>query len=338
VAARTKNWQILPMPRAAQVILIAFPGAQSLDISGPLEVFAHAARDPRGLCYRIIVTSLKGGAIATSSGLNIETASLERVRVGSGATVLVVGGSETAIRGAAKNDALVSAIRRSVARARRFGSVCTGAFLLAEAGLLRGHRVTTHWRAAARLEATAVGSQVDASALFVREGRLWTSAGVTAGIDMALAMVEEDSGRALADSIAAELVVYARRPGFQSQYSEVLHAQTEAGDPLRSLRQWALENLSEVNVPELARRAGLSERTLYRRIAEQMGQTPAKWLERLRLDRARALLATTNLPLKDLAERVGLRDAPQLSRSFVRAFGISPGSYRKTHGAGGTVG
>src|SRR4051812_35458707 len=201
---------------ADQIILVAFDGAQSLDITGPTEVFAHAAREPGGRAYQIVVASRKT-AVTTSSGLRLATTPLGQVRCGRGDTILTVGGNEPGIAASVHDRELLGWLRRHSAKVQRIGSVCSGTFILAAAGLLDGRTVATHWSAVSRLAAFRPTLSVNGDAIFVRDGRVWTSAGVTTGIDMSLAIVEDDCGRRIADRVAAQLVLHARRLGFQSQ-------------------------------------------------------------------------------------------------------------------------
>jgi len=312
------------------VVIVTFDGAQSLDVTGPLEVFAHAAREADGPAYRLIVAARRGATVTTSSGLQLATTPLARVRAAD--TILVSGGSERGIRDAIGDAHLLRWLVRRAPGARRVGSVCSGAFILAAAGLLDGRTVATHWSAVSRLASYRPALRVDGNAIFVRDGRVWTSAGVTTGIDMALAMVEEDGGKRIADRVAAQLVLHTRRPGFQSQFSELLAAQARRDDPLSAVLAWASEHLAALDVETLARRAAVSVRTLHRLCAATQGTTPAKLIERLRADRARVLLGTTRLTLKEVAARCGFRDGPQLTRSFARCFGLSPRGYRLLNG------
>jgi transcriptional regulator GlxA family with amidase domain len=212
---------------------------------------------------------------------------------------------------------------------RRIGSVCSGAFLLAGAGILDGRRATTHWLALRELGAFRPAVTVDADAIFVRDGKVWTSAGVTTGIDMALALVEQDLGRKMADSVAARLVVYARRPGFQAQFSEALISQTNADDGLaRALELARKSPARKLDVGQLARSAGMSLRTLHRRCLEDVGTTPAKLIERLRTEHARLLMTTTALDAKVVAARSGFENPARMARAFQRTLGLTPTGYR----------
>jgi transcriptional regulator GlxA family with amidase domain len=317
---------LLPVSR---VLLLAFDGAQGLDLVGPADVFAAAG-------HEVVVASAGGGRIRLTSAIAVETVALARLRPVASDTVLVVGGNETAIRAAVSSPVLIDWLLRASRVARRLGSVCSGAFILAHAGLLDGRRVATHWSACARLAAFRPQLTVDAQSIFVHQGRVWTSAGVTAGLDMALAMIEEDHGRPLADTIARTLVLYARRPGFQAQFSEALLAQSEAlgtSAPVADVLAWARANLKVAgNATVLARRAGMSLRTFHRRCVDELGTTPAKLIEGLRLEAARQLLSTRRLGTKTVALRCGFGTAARMARVFRRTLGMTPSDYALLHG------
>ncbi|MEZ4220486.1 MAG: DJ-1/PfpI family protein [Polyangiaceae bacterium] len=312
------------MPR---VLLVAFEGAQTLDVTGPAEVFAAAAR--QGLSYRVELLSVGGGLVNTSSGIALDARDLSAVRPRSTDTVLVAGGNEGAVRRAMADPLLLDFLRRAARVAGRVGSVCSGAFLLARIGVLDGHAAATHWSACDRLARAFPKVRVDRNAIFLREGKLWTSAGVTTGIDMALAMVEEDSDRSVSDAIASQLVLYLRRPGFQSQFSAALLAQATRADTLATAIGWARSHL-HTDVESLARQASLSVRTLHRRCFELFGTTPARLLDKLRVEHARALLAQ-DLPLKALATDAGFGSVPRMNRAFLRELGMTPSQYRAVH-------
>jgi transcriptional regulator GlxA family with amidase domain len=312
--------------------LVAFDGVQSLDITGPLEVFAHASREQCAIRYQPVVASRRGGIVRTSSGMGIQTEKLSAATFRGVDTWVIAGGNEPAIRGAMDDAPLLEFLRRRAVRCRRVASVCTGAFILAEAGLLNGLCVATHWASAARLQKLYPQLQVDADAMFLKSGKFWTSAGVTAGIDMALAMVEEDLGPRVPSRIAAELVLHARRLGFQSQFSSALVAQEQKGSPIAAALLWAKAHLRGLDVPSLAAHAGVSVRSLHRLCAAASSSTPGKLIEQLRLDQARLLLSTTGLGLKEIARDCGFRDASELTRVFTRRLGLAPSLYRMTHG------
>lgn len=315
-----------------RVIVVLFEGVQTLDMTGPAEVFAAARRNQRSP-YSVQFASVGGGVRQTSSALRVLTRDLARIRPRASDIVVVTGGEESAIKAALAQPILVRWLQRAVTIVRYMTSVCSGAFILASAGILDGKRATTHWRACQRLTQLFPHVQVDANAIFVRDGKVWTSAGVTTGIDMALAIVEGDHGRKVIDELAADLVLYVRRPGFQAQFSAALVTQTASSDGLEAALAWAREHLDQTDVEELARRAGLSVRTLHRRCVECLGTTPAKLIDKLRVDCARMLLSTTDLSGKALAARCGFGNTTRMKRAFERELGIPPREYRLLHSA-----
>ncbi|HYQ28919.1 MAG TPA: helix-turn-helix domain-containing protein [Polyangiaceae bacterium] len=319
------NIQILPV----RVILVGFDGAQGLDVFGPAEVFAAANRSLGRSEYRVVLAAVGGGRVRSTSGIGVRAQALERLVPRRQDTVLVVGGERQAIRAAIASAPLRRWLTRAARCVRRFGSVCSGAFVLAAAGLLDGRRAATHWSVCRELSLFRPQISVDADAIFVRDGSVWTSAGVTTGIDMALALVEEDCGRGVADSAAARLVVYARRPGFQSQFSETLIAQSESSDSLaRGLELIRRRPTAKLSVIELAHAVGMSVRSLHRRCREEFGATPAKLIERLRTENARLLISTTPLEAKVVAARSGFENPARMARAFRRTLGMSPRAYR----------
>lgn len=312
-----------------RIIVVGFDGVQGLDVFGPAEVFAAANRSLGRSEYQVMLAAIGGGRIRATSGIEIRSRVLERITPRRQDTVLVVGGERTAIRAALGSAPLRRWLTRAAPEVRRLGSVCSGAFLLAGAGLLDGRRAATHWSVCRELSLFRPLVSVDADAIYVRDGKLWTSAGVTTGIDMALAMVEEDWGRHVADSAAARLVVYARRPGFQAQFSETLIAQNEASDTLtRGLELIRNAPTAKLSVIELAHAVGMSVRSLHRRCQEEFGSTPAKLIERLRTENARLLLSTTPLEAKVVAARSGFENPARMARAFQRTLGMSPRAYR----------
>jgi transcriptional regulator GlxA family with amidase domain len=262
---------------------------------------------------------------------------LQSRRLGGQPDTLLVAGGSRGLRAAMEREDLRRWLRKVAPGCRRFGSVCTGAFVLAAAGLLDGKRVATHWARCERLAESFPALDVDRESLYVADGRVWTSAGVTTGIDMALAMVEADLGAATANLIARHFVLYARRPGFQSQFSPMLSAQAGADAPFAGLMEWMQDNLqNRLDVPELAKRAGLSERSFYRKFTDATGKTPAHFVETVRLDAARSLIVK-GLPLKQVADKVGLRSSARLGAAFERRFGMAPSLFRQMH-AGSAAG
>jgi transcriptional regulator GlxA family with amidase domain len=321
--------------RLRQVALLAFDGVQVLDVTGPAAVFGAANDAAIHLTgrpfYRLHILSPQGGHVTSNCGLALVTAPLDGVKPGALDTVLVAGGSKRGLQALAQDAAAQAWLRRACARARRYGSVCTGVFALAACGLLDGKRVATHWEATDILGRTYPDVEVDANALYVEDGRAWTSAGVTTGIDMCLALVARDLGEAVANAIARRLVLYARRPGYQSQFSTVLAAQEKADAPFAGLVDWIRAHLDDaLDVASLAARAGMSPRTFHRRFTDALGETPARFVETLRLDHARGLLQTT-LALKSVAAQTGYGTPAQLSKAFARRFGMSPGLFRVMH-------
>lgn len=307
-----------------RIVFVAFPRCNALDVTGPAEVFATAAHG-----YEVVIASAHGGPVNTSAGYAIITRPLSRLRPTATDTVLVVGGERTGVERACEDHDLVRWLARAGRVARRIGSICTGAFVLSATGVLDGRRVATHWSAVSRLASFRRAVQVDCDAIFVEDGRLWTSAGVTTGIDMALAMVECDHGRAVADTVASELVLYTRRQGFQSQWSDALVAQLDEPDALAASIAWARGHLGELDVPRLAQRAGMSVRSLHRRCVDQLQLTPAKLIERLRVEHARALLAAGKRQAKAIARLCGFGSTARMAAAFQRSLGVLPTDYRR---------
>ena len=320
------------MPR---VLIVAYQGATDLDISGPAEVFSAAARHLGDKAYRVELASVGGGAVRTTSMLRVDTRDLCRVRPSPSDTIVVSGGGdEGALRAAIAHGHLLTWLKTAARIVERMTSVCSGSFILAEAGLLDGRRATTHWIACEQMARMYPRVAVDPNAIFVVDGKIWTSAGVATGIDMALAMVEQDHGRAVADAVAASMVLYIRRPGFQSQFSNSLVAQLGSSEPLGSVTSWIRTHLREADVETVAQRAGLSVRTLHRHCRERLGMTPAKLVDKLRVEHARTLLATSDLLAKDVADRCGFGTTVRMKRAFERELGMGPQDYRLLHSAG----
>lgn len=311
-----------------RVVLVTFEGFQSLDVSGPAEVLARGgelAGDPYGL---VIVTAGGRPVTASPSGLRLlPHAAIEDVR-GPVDTLVVAGGDGTPE--AMRDRRLVAGVRRLAKGARRVTSVCSGAFLLAEAGLLDGRRCTTHWGSLDELAARYPSATVERDPIFVRDGHVWTSAGVTAGMDLALALVEDDHGRDVALQTARRLVMYVQRPGGQSQFSAALRAQAAEREPLREVQAWVADNLhDDCSVPRLAERAAMSPRNFARAFAREVGVTPARYVEDLRVEAARRLLETTARPVDDVAAACGFGTSETMRRTFVRRLHVAPSDYRR---------
>ncbi|MEV4939457.1 GlxA family transcriptional regulator [Streptomyces zaomyceticus] len=311
------------------VLVVLFDDVQSLDVTGPVEVFAGAGRaagDPAA--YTIRTASLDGGPVRTRSGLRLlpDTTLAEAVADGAPHTLVVPGGEGTR----RPAPALIDWLRTHAPDARRLVSVCTGALLLAEAGLLDGHRATTHWVACDHLARCHPRVEVEPDPIFVRDGRLSTSAGVTAGIDLALALVEEDLGRDAALTVARHLVVFLRRPGNQAQFSVQLAAQTARREPLRDLQQWITEHPEgDLSVEALAARARLSPRHFARAFQAETGTTPGRYVDRVRLEHARRLLEETSRGVEEVARAAGYGTSEAMRRAFTKALGTAPADYRR---------
>jgi transcriptional regulator GlxA family with amidase domain len=316
------------MPKPHRIAILAYEGCQLLDVTGPAAVFGAANEGRDRPAYEVEIVSPDGGPVMSNCGVGLMSR-----RPGKRYDTLLVAGGSLGLKAVMAREDVRRWLRRVTPRTRRFGSVCSGAFVLAAAGLLDGKRVATHWASCQRLAEKFPAVTVDADALYVVDGKVWTSAGVTTGIDMALALVEADLGAATANLIARHFVLYARRPGYQSQFSPLLQMQTEADAPFARLIEWMQAHLDEpLDVPALAARAGLSERSFYRKFVEATGRTPAHFVEGLRLDAARTLLAK-GLPLKAIAGRVGLRSSARLGQAFERRFGMAPSLFREMHAA-----
>lgn len=319
------------MSEPANVAILAFPGCQVLDVTGPATVFEAANSTLGSAHYKIHILSAEGGSVQTSSAVTLLTRPIRRVPPRSIDTLLFAGGDTLGLEALVTNEWVRKWAMSASKEARRYGSICTGAFALAHLGLLDGKRVATHWSACATLATRYPKVDVDTQALFVTDGRLWTSAGVTTGIDMSLEMVASDLGHAVANAIAKRLVLYARRPGYQSQFSPTLSAQSHADAPFVALIHWMRENLSkQLDVPRLADKVSMSERTFVRHFTKSIGETPAHFVETLRLDQVRNLL-TTGLSLKEIAARTGYSTGAQLSKAFDRRFGMTPQLFRGLH-------
>ncbi len=306
------------------VTFLVFPRFQILDLTGPLAAFECASRFVDG-AYDVTVVSEFGGPVVSSSGLAVMT---EPWPASSCDTFMVAGGYGALDAG--RNPPTRGFVQAQSAGARRTASVCSGSAILALASLLDGRRATTHWRRAASFQKHFPAITVDMDAIFVKDGPIWTSAGITAGIDLALALIEEDLGREVAAMTAKELVVYHRRPGGQSQFSALLEL-APAGDPSAKALSFARERLHEtLNVERLAAAVGLSPRQFARRFLAETGQTPAKAVERLRVEAARAEVEASGTSLDQVARRTGFGDPERMRRAFMRTLGQPPQAIRRT--------
>jgi transcriptional regulator GlxA family with amidase domain len=313
-----------------RVVLLAYDGMNLLDLCGPLQTFATAGRSTTSNgagFYETIVASVSGGLVASSSGLAVMTVPLSQLAGVRIDTLVAAGGCRGPQYSAPP--ALAQWIAKRAPGVRRLCSVCTGAFLLAAAGQLDGRRVTTHWDWVARLRAQHPKIEVDPNRLFIQDGPIWTSAGVTAGIDLALALVEQDFGHRVAIETARQLVMFIKRSGGQSQFSVPLAAQAKDTGTFADLHAWVADHLADdLRVERLAEQAGMSPRTFARVYVSQAGRTPAKMVEAMRLEAACRALEETAQPLKFVASANGYIEEQNLRRVFLRKLGITPSQYR----------
>lgn len=308
--------------------ILIYEGVNALDVAGPLEAFTSAPADADGqpAYERVVMAAGPSLDVTTESGLGLHAA----VLAGEAAacdTLIVPGGC--GVREPETQARIVEALRRHAPAARRIASVCTGAFALAAAGLLDGRRATTHWRFASLLAEQFPTVRVDDGPIHLRDGHIYTSAGVTAGVDLSLALIEEDLGPAAALAVARELVVYLRRPGGQAQFSEPLNFQARAGARFSELAAWIATSLSEdLSVEALAARAGMAPRTFARQFREVFGTTPASYVEALRVQAAQDRLSVTSAPAKQVGASVGFASPEVFGRAFLRRLGVTPAAYR----------
>ena len=314
-----------------RVVLLAYEGMNILDLVGPLQALSTANRGAEAVLYETIVASVDGGAVVSSSGLPVVTVPLAELDGVPIDTLIVAGGCASEVYEAPA--ALVVWIERRASSVRRLCSVCTGAFLLAAANQLEGRKVTTHWAWQDRLKNLHPGIAVDAEQIYIRDGSVWTSAGVTAGIDLTLALIEDDFGHRVAIDAARQLVMFMKRAGGQSQYSVPLAAQTQA-DRFAELHSWVASHLrDDLRVERLADQAGMAPRSFARTYVEKLGRTPAKMVEAMRLEAACRALEESGMPLKSIADAVGYGDEQKLRRAFSRHLGVSPSEFRERFSA-----
>jgi transcriptional regulator GlxA family with amidase domain len=312
--------------------MVTFPNVQLLDVVGPLEVFSGAGtaeRDRgRGPGYAIEVVGPEAGTVRASSGLVLGVDRGYDDRPETLDTLIVAGGIGT--RAAVDDARLLDYVRAAAPRARRVCSVCTGTLLLAAAGLLDGRRVTTHWAFAETLAARFPRVRVEPDSIYVRDGDVWTSAGVTAGMDLALALVEDDIGRELALEISRMMVFFLKRPGGQSQFSAQLAGQMADRDPLRDLQAWIVEHPeADLSVDALASRVAMSPRHFARVFREDVGQSPGRFVECVRVEAARRHLEESRRSVEEIASAAGFGTAETMRRAFLRQIGVGPAAYRE---------
>jgi transcriptional regulator GlxA family with amidase domain len=312
-----------------RIAVLTVPSVQMLDVAGPMDVFSEAntlLRDPRA--YELRIVALSAEPVIALNGtrflpdMTIES-SLE------GFDTLVIAGTP-GIRDYETHPELIDWIAREAPHVRRIASVCTGAFILAHAGLLNGRRATTHWNSAARLAQTFPEVKVEANTIYVKDGPVYSSAGVTASMDLALALVEEDHGRSIALRVAKQLILFLKRPGGQSQFSVHLETQVAEIGPIRDIHEWILEHIAgDLSIEALASRAGMSSRNFARLFKRETDMTPGDYVEATRVDVARRMLEEGNVPLKKVASLCGFADQNGLRRAFMRRINVTPVEYRQ---------
>jgi transcriptional regulator GlxA family with amidase domain len=321
------------MKSTRTIAVVAMPGVQLLDVSGPLDVFAEANVQARKDVYRLVIVAKAPGHVRSSSGARLVPDLVMDDGVDLKIDTLLVAGCPNA--GDVRPDkAVLDWLRRAAPRARRYGSVCSGAFLLAAAGLIDNRRVTTHWAVARQLAQRYPAVIVEEDAIHVRDGRLRTAAGVTAGLDLALALVEEDLGREVAMRVSGQLVMFFKRPGGQLQFSRKGESAPTGRSALQEVQRWVAANPgANLGVPRLAQRMGLSPRHFARVFRSEVGVTPAAWVEAARVAAARRLLEDGREAPKQVAARCGFADPDTLRRAFARHVGVTPADYRKRYAA-----
>jgi transcriptional regulator GlxA family with amidase domain len=310
------------------IAILALPDVQLLDVSGPLDVFAQANIEAGRPFYRLQVIACEPGVIRSSSGARLMADGVAGEKVERVDTLLVAGAPNAAQ--AHPGPKVLDWLRHTARHSRRYGSVCTGAFVLAATGLLRGKRITTHWAAAHELMQAFPDVIVDEDALYVRDGKVRTAAGVTAGLDLALSLVEEDLGRDIAMRVAEQLVMFFKRPGGQLQFSRHGQAHPAGRSVLQEVQRWVVKHPAlDHSVSSLARHAGLSPRHFARLFQAEVGTTPAAWVEAARIATARQLLESGNEVPKQVAAQCGFANVDTLRRTFVKHVGVTPAQYRR---------
>lgn len=310
------------------IVFVVYPGIKLLDLAGPLQAFVDAVDDRGNAVYRTAVTSIDGAFTASDTPVSLSTESLSLWQRQKIDTLIVVGGNGVFL---AKDDTrLLACVKRLATRSRRVGSICNGAFVLAACGLLNGRRAVTHWESCEKLATAYPAIEVEADPIFLNDGNVWTSAGVTAGIDMAIAMITEDLGRSAALRLARSLVTYFVRPGGQSQFSEALDLQTADGaGRFDKMHEWMQNNLKQdLRIERLAAKARMSPRNFARTYLSHTGRTPAKAVEAMRVEAARRMLEDEHISVKVIAARCGFGDDERMRRSFLRILSVSPQVYR----------
>jgi transcriptional regulator GlxA family with amidase domain len=311
------------------VVFVVYPNFVLLDLSGPLQVFTHAQTQSRHqVAYETAIVSVEGGKVESNTIISIETSAIADFKDRTIHTLIVVGGDGA--YDSMHDEKLIENVTSLAAKAQRVCSVCSGALILAATGILDGHRAVTHWEDCEQLAEQFPKVKVEVDPIFIKEGHIWTSAGITAGMDMALAIIEEDLGRAAALEMARSMVTPMVRSGGQSQFSPALDRQIlDASGRFDKLHQWITGNLrSDLRVDVLAEQVNMSSRNFSRLYSTQMKITPAKAVETIRVEAARELLETTVLGVEEIAGRCGFNDDERMRRAFMRNLKTSPTEYR----------
>jgi len=320
---------ILPMIKTKGIYFLIYNDFEMLDLSGPSGVFSSANQLAARQLYKFETISVNGGLVKSSTGISIDSSSFDQVQFNNNDTLMVIGAIQKPVIKAAKSYEHQKFIKKSEATLERIASICSGVFLLASAGVLDKKSVTTHWQACDPLSKQYPSITVKADSLYVVDGKLWTSAGVTTGIDMALAMVESDHGKSLMGQVAKQLIVYTHRPGYQTQFSTLLKAQINTNDEFSDLVAWIEGSLDKtMRINHMADRVCMSERTFYRKFYRCYGVTPAKFVEVLRLERGREFLEA-GMQIKWTITKIGFKSEAGFRSAFESHFGIVPSLHKK---------
>jgi len=326
----TKKNYILPM-KARNILFLIYPGFELLDLSGPVSVFSTANALQENSPYHLQTVSMSGGLITSGSFVAVNSESVSSVVMTSETTILVVGGDAPAIRDASISFAIRDWLSQNAHQGERLGSICSGTFILAAAGLLKDRSVTTHWAGCDLLAQMYSDICVKPESLYVVDEHVWTSAGVTTGLDMALEMLRRDLGKSVMNRVAKQLVVYAHRPGNQSQFSNLLKLQTSSNSDYAELFAWLDTRLDQpIKVEEMASFMCMSERTFYRRFTSEVGVTPSKYVEEVKLNRAKYLIED-NLQISQVSVAVGFKSEAAFRTRFERYFGLTPSMHKQLH-------
>ena len=315
------------MRKQRQIVFALYPGFETLDVTGPASVFNIADGETDRPAYNLKYASIDGASVTTNAGLTLSASRLQKLQLTSRDTFIVPGADLAPLTDALAEGRLVRAIEKHASAAGRTASVCSGAFLLAEAGLLNNKRATSHWQATSELQKRYPKIKVEPDALYTTDKKIWTSAGVTTGIDMALAMVRDDLGTEVMRKTAQRMVIHSQRAGSQSQFSSLLTAQTSSNGEFSDLIAWMHENMAApITVPDLAGRCGMSDRNFHRKFTQAVGDTPAKFLDSLRMQHAKDLLETGRR-VKTVATETGFKSESGFRNAFEAQFGLSPSVY-----------